>query len=482
MKNLIKRMTMWISFILILSTACQDFLKEEVYTQYDPEAYLQTVEGINSILVAAYDNLHTRRNTRDNLSMNEFTGDIMWIWGGSYEAIAVPYMTFTWDNQAHGLSSMWMTHYQSIRYANSLVDNIDKVTSLPENKVKEYKAEARFIRGADYYYLWDMFGAVPLITSSTELNLEPSKASEEELFDFIETELKAAAEDLPLQQSLYGKATKGAALAMLGEFYLNTHQWQKAAEASKAVMDLDQYELFDGDLKNMFAVENEQNKEVIFTSPALAEFHGTEYMAYTFPPKYPVLPNWGNVAAQYCVRNDWVSTYHPDDKRLQWFLFTYTDTGGQVHDLMNPADIARAVRCFKWVPDVNAIGNRHGNDWPIIRYALVLLNRSEALNELNGPTQEAVDLLNEIRQRAGAPLFNLSDFPTKESLRDALLQERGWEFVAEGRRRIDLVRQGKFISSAIARGATNAKDYMVKFPIPLNEMNANPNLVQNDGY
>ncbi len=87
-----------------------------------------------------------------------------------------------------------------------------------------------------------------------------------------------------------------------------------------------------------------------------------------------------------------------------------------------------------------------------------------------------------IRARAGVPIYSLNDFSTKDALRNALLDERGWEFVAEGMRRMDLIRHGKLISRAIARGATSAKDYMTLFPIPLDEIKANPKLEQNPGY
>src|SRR5690606_23589896 len=139
----------------------------------------------------------------------------------------------------------------------------------------------------------------------------------------------------------------------------------------------------------------------------------------------------------------WVETYHPNDKRLDWFLFTYTEPNGTAHNLLDPNDIGRAVRCFKYVPDPSGVSANHGNDVPMIRYAEVLLNRAEALNEILGPNQESVDLLNQIRKRAEAPEYSLSDFPTKEVLRDYLLDERGWEFVAEGLRRMDLIRQDR---------------------------------------
>ena len=475
--------TIWVVIFLLFTFSCQDFLKEEVYTQYDPATYLQTEEGINSVLVAAYSNMVVTSDMRERMyTMNEFPGDIMWEWGGSFASTAIVFMNFNWDSQSTVFSGRWQNYYRSIRNANSLLDNIDNVTSLSAEKVKQFKAEARFIRAADYYYLWEFFGAVPLITTASELNLEPERATDEVFNTFIADELQAAANDLPVDQSLWGKATKGSALALLGRFYLNTKQWQKAADVNKMVIDLNKYKLYSGDIANMFAVQNEINDEVILTSPALTSLHGNIYMPHAFPPNYPVQSNWTNYGAQFCVYNDWVSTYNPADKRLSWFLFTYTETNGKVHDLTNPADAGKAVRCFKYVPDPEAVAQSHGNDVPMLRYAEVLLNRSEALNELNGPNQESVDLLNLVRARAGVSQYNVSDFNSKSDLRDALLDERGWEFVAEGLRRMDLIRQDKLISRAVARGATDAKDYMTLFPIPLNEIKANPKLIQNEGY
>jgi len=483
MKNRILNRIVCFAMVSLLLSSCSDFLKEEVYTQYDPATFLQTEEGINSVLVASYSNMQVNASMRDRMYLlNEFPGDIMWEWGGSLESTAVLFMGYSWDSQSTMFSTPWQQYYESIRNANSLLDNIDKVTSISADKVKQYKAEARFIRAADYYYLWESFGPVPLITTASELNMEPLRATDEEFNTFISQELQVAATDLPLTQSLWGKATKGASLALLGKFYLNTHQWQKAADVNKQVMDLNKYKLFSGDLKNMFAVQNEVNDEIILTSPALTTLHGNNYMPHAFPPNYPIQSNWLNYGAMFCVYNDWVKTYDVNDKRLGWFLFAYTETNGKIHNLLDPKDAGKAVRCFKYVPDPNAVSESHGNDVPMIRYAEVLLNRAEALNEVSGPTQESVDLLNLIRKRAGAPEYLVANFPSKDAMRDALLNERGWEFVAEGMRRMDLIRQGKLISKALARGASSAKDYMTRFPIPLNEIKANPKLVQNTGY
>src|SRR5690606_1402850 len=110
-----------------------------------------------------------------------------------------------------------------------------------------------------------------------------------------------------------------------------------------------------------------------------------------------------------------------------------------------------------------------------------LLSRAEALNELNGPNEESVDLLNEIRLRANVPLKVVGDFSSKESFRDFILDERGKEFFTEGLRREDLIRHGKFISSARSRGY-QARDHHVLFPIPQQQRDANITLEQNDDY
>jgi hypothetical protein len=141
------------------------------------------------------------------------------------------------------------------------------------------------------------------------------------------------------------------------------------------------------------------------------------------------------------------------------------------------------ARCFKYW-DNNQVGNNSGNDVPIIRYADILLTRAEALNELNGPTTECFSLINQVRTRAGIPNLTLTDAGTKDIFRDAILRERGWEFVGEGKRREDLIRQGKFLTLATSRGvpAANINDNKLVFPIPQTEIDANKLCVQNPGY
>lgn len=471
--------------LLISISACEDYLEEQVFTQFAPEGLLQTEAGIERVLIGAYDELQTNAfDGRDiYITLNEFTTDIAIQSGGGFERTAVLFLDFQWDPALGTFSTIWGKFYRAVRNANSLLDNIDQVTSLSDEKLKQLRAEAVFIRASAYDYLYDFFGPVPLITTAASLDFEVSKPTKQEFVDFMVTELRKAADGLPITQELYGRATKGAALALLCKFYLNNKDWQLSADVAQEIINLNQYGLFP-EIENLFSVDNENNTEYIYVHPAVAQIgEGHVYVPHAFPLGYPLLPNWENFAAQFRTPTSFVESFHPDDRRLRMFLTEYTDVNGNFHEMVRdgegaPLDDARSL---KYTPDPNSNARWNGNDQPVIRYAEILLNRAEALNEINGPNQESIDLINMVRSRAGVPVILLSDYPVKESLRDHILAERGWEFFTEGKRRPDLIRHGKFISEAVARGK-NAQTHHQVFPIPLREIDSNPKLVQNDGY
>src|SRR5690606_21595843 len=110
-----------------------------------------------------------------------------------------------------------------------------------------------------------------------------------------------------------------------------------------------------------------------------------------------------------------------------------------------------------------------------------LLLRAEALNELNGPTTESVNLVNQVRSRAGIDDISITSISDKDLFRDLILLERGHEFFNEGHRRIDMIRMGKFISNAQSRGK-NAKEYHLVFPIPQVVIDSDPAITQNPNY
>lgn len=465
-----------LSAILIGSSmSCEDHLEEVPFDQLAPSNILRTEEGLQSLLISAYGNMQVHRFALVRMHyLEEGPSDLFLETGGGQARHAASIQDFTFDSEHPWIRGVYNNLWNSIRDVNLFLEHVESVEFSKTDKEVSI-GEARFIRALHYYFLSKWYGEVPLITSSSS-ELYPEKSSMAVLNEFIETEFIEAAEALPPVQDEYGRATKGAALAILTKFYLNTKQWQKTADAAQEVMDLQLYSLYP-DYAEMFAPENEVNNEFIFVFPqtSAANRMGTTWMSLSLPPGYPI--DGPNFAAQFRYYDNFVNTFDPNDERGDMILTEYEKANG-THVQLLGNDNSRSLKFF----DANRVGADQENDFPVVRYADILLSRAEALNELNGPTQEAIDLINEVRTRAGdnLELLNLSGF-TKETLRDHILAERGWEFYSEIKRRSDLIRHGKFVDRAVARGKS-AKQHHVLYPLPQTEINANENLVQNQGY
>lgn len=479
-----------ISFCVSFS-ACENFLDEPVYSQLAPQNLLDTEEGMVSVLYAAYAELANVNSaiSKTDIAREEWPTDILWQTGGGENATAVQLINFTWDA---GLGifygQLWAPHYRAIRNANVLLDNIENLDS-PKKEL--LKAEARFVRAASYIHLYSAFGPVPIRKSELD-ELSVPRPSVQDMQTFIETELLDIIDYLPRpgEEEAYGRATTGAVYGYLCKFYLNTKQWEKSAKAAQDLIDLNYYSLYD-DYFQLFQVENERNKEFIWvkpTFPSADRATANDWMNAAFPVGFARDPrtglefrsNWIIFPSEYRLRDNFYNSFHTDDKRKDLIISSFINTSGETVNLLGNDN----TRSFKYWPDPNAAAQAHGNDIPVIRYADILLSRAEALLELNGPNQESIDLINLVRGRANVPLLRLADFSSTEFLREHLLKERGWELYSEGKRREDMIRMGVFISSAVARGITNAREYHVLFPIPQQAVDSDPALKENQniGY
>lgn len=479
---------------LLPFTSCKDLLDEPVFSQLAPENFLKTDEGIVSVLKAAYvweNNVQGQKATKGYILTQDASTDIMFEKAGADNRQMVQFMNFTWDANLDWLLGMhWNPCYFGIRDANSVLDNVQNADISDEKKIL-YTAEARFIRAVSYYNLYIFFGPVPLRLTMEGGAEELAKATDAEIKTFIETELLAAANDLPNPgaEPEYGRAHKGAARGFLCKFYLNTKQWQKCADMAKTIMDMNYYQLF-SNYTNLFRIENERNKEFMWVRTCTAIVPGSgpgnDWEAYVFPSGFKSDPvsglvyqdTWRNYAAHYSLRDGFFNSFEAKDTRKATILTSYINTAGKTVSLLGGND----TRPLKYWPDANAENGGMGNDIPTIRYADILMSRAEALNELNGPNAESVSLINQIRQRAGVDNILLSGFASKDALRDHIIKERGWEFYCEGLRRQDLIRTGKYISYAQARGVTNASEKHLLFPIPQQAVDSDSQLEQNEGY
>ena len=475
-----------------MATSCNDFLEEEVFSQLAPGNYLTNKEGIESVLTDAYAKTANMRtnNSIYVIAPQEWPTDMLYQSGDNVERTARNFINFNWDPAIDFLTGNWDPPYQAIRNCNMLLEAIDEA-ALTDAEKAAYKAECRFLRAVNYIKLYDMFGPVPLrVSTSDELQLP--RASDEEMRAFIETELQAVVPVLPNpgEEPAYGRAHKAAALGFLCKYYLNARQWENAASTANQIITDFNYGLFDS-YEDLFRVENERNEEFIWVRPALASTDRATANSWSntaFPANFAEAPelgvsylqtyvNWPN---EFRIYDAFYNSFDPNDRRRKLFVTSYINSDGETVSLLDEDNI----RSFKYIPDPNATGASHGNDIPEIRYADILLSRAEALNELSGPNQESIDLINQVRERANVDPLELADFPSKESLRDHIVDERGWEFYSEGHRRMDLIRTDRFISGALARGKTNAQEHHKLYPIPLAVMESNPALAghQNEGY
>ena len=490
--NFRKRTAVFVAGLALVAAGCgESLLEPEVYSETANENTFESLEGIEAVLYGAHANLAmmSGNTAADQITAEETMTDIAFVQGGAIANWAVNFQDWILDGVGSSLyNSTWNRPYQAIRNANILLENVEGAPIADSEKAL-ITAEARFIRAVAYYKLYNYYGPVPLRTSS-EQELELPRAEEQELLSFIETELLEAMVDLPPngQEKAWGRADQAAAMGFLAKMYLNTKQWQKAADMSLDIINLGQFSLFP-DYFGLFQVSNERNDEIIWARTAKADLGRSaniSIMNYAYPPGFRSHPRTGLVWCDGCrnfgtylmLRDDFWLSFEEGDERTALIIEEYVNDQGELVSLQppdgNPAP-------FKYWPAGDFAGPGYGNDVPEIRYADILLTRAEALNEIQGPNQESIDLINQVRERADLDPIQLGDVGSQQALRDHILEERGWEFYLEAKRREDLIRHGEFIDRAQERGAP-AQPHNVRHPIPLSALDANPLLEQNPGY
>lgn len=476
-----------------LVTGCYD-LEYENFSKINSENFPQGEADLHAATVGVY---HTLGQSyiqvfldRSGFVLNTLsTDELNTSWGHVWNETD----NFLWEANNMAGEGVYREYHKGITKATRIIDAF-KLSSVEDSKKNKYIGELRVLRVLYANLLYRMVGPVPIVIDPQIANnvyseWQPDRPSDEEYVSFMVNEILESHEllDEVVSAQDYGRLTKGAALTLLLKIYLNDKQWSNAADVSRQIVDLGVYELMPT-YKSVFAIENEgpANSEVIFPIQRITSDndYAWTYFAAVMPttPLYKSengnqMQIWGGVKMPW----EFYDRYEPNDARLETIVRYYTDVDGNEIDFRT-VDHPKATGAspMKYSEDPDHMGPRQGSDFVMFRYADVILSRAEALNELNGPTQECIDLINKVRERANASLIDVADY-NKESLRAFLLDERGRELYCEGHRREDLIRFGKFIDVAQAAGI-NAKPHQVRFPIPQSALNENPNLVQNPGY
>ncbi|WP_262247913.1 RagB/SusD family nutrient uptake outer membrane protein [Parapedobacter soli] len=492
------------SILIILSiVSCNDALLVDPSDQYSANTFWTEPEHFEAGLAGVYNSLYGMYNlfngetdmiTPNAKAYNEANGT---------DAIANGSALAT-----TGLfSSLWNNAYQGIGRCNTLLDRLENSPmQLEESQL--IAGQALFIRSLLYHYLVDHFGGVPLIleTPDPELHGRLPRTEKNIIIDRIISDLDRAATVLPIRydQAGLGKATKGAALALKSRVLLFEERWSEAAQAAKAVIDLNRYELF-GDYRGIWYLENENNVEVIFDIQYQVPFftHGFDHVSKLLNRPAPLkdlvdayLMIDGTSIDESELYNS-EKPYENRDPRLHQSIvvagYPYNGQIATSQDVVTTGFGNKKHTVYKDdVAIANVVANNSELNIIIMRYAEVLLNYAEALNESTGPTDNVYWALNEIRKRPSVGMPLVKQGLTKDEMREVIRLERRVELALEGRYYSD-IRRWKIAEQTnnspiynaaggvIERRTFNSqRDYL--WAIPPSQIDLNPELEQNPNW
>lgn len=419
--------------------------------------------------------------------------------------------TMTWTAQNEFVGAM----YSRIYYQIALVNEFIRETSDAKLKergfasdanIKAYRAEARFLRALSYWHALDFFGNPSFVTEEDGIGaFLPKRITRTELFNYIESELKAIDADLiAARQNEYARVDKAAAWTLLAKLYLNAEvytgqkKYTEAVDYSKKVITAG-YTL-ETKYANLYLTDNDKSKEVIFPL-AFDGLRTRTWGGMTFLVHAPVGGSMKPV--DFGINGGWFGL-----RTTEEFVNIFPDTvaGGRFPDdraMFHIPGQAKRVNSISTFTDGYAItkyknisstgvkgsdpeGNHPDSDFPMFRLADIYLIYAEAVlrGGTGGDRATALQYINALRTRA-----NAAQVLDAQLTLDFILNERARELYWEGHRRTDLIRFGKFVEANYLwdfkgglQGGQAVGEFRKLYPIPNADLVANPNLVQNPGY
>lgn len=483
---------LWI--FLLIPFACEDFLEKPPQGELTQANFPTTAEDALLATNAAYNTMRDPNFNSGLFPLGDIMSDDANKGSNPDDAAATigPFDRFEHLKTEAAILRWWNTLYKAIRRTNVVIEKVPGIT-MNETLRNRYVGEARFLRAMFYFDLVRAYGGVPLLTSVDPVILPRSTAAE--IYQFIEEDLLFAIANLPRKIEYgvadQGRASKGAAQALLAKVYLFQGKWADAEAKVLDVINSGDYNL-ESVYENANSVVGEQGVESVFE---VASF-GMEGLAnggnqYGNVQGVRGNPNrgWGFNRPTLSLR----SSYEANDPRLEATVIYLGEVldgvtiagDGQTPDASVDSHSQAEIECYNqkvWTPG-NNVPTSFGHNRRFIRYSDVLLMAAEALNENNKPT-DALIHLNRVRQRAreGNNAILLDIVVTdKNQLRDIILHERRVELALEGHRFWDLVRTNKAATVLGPLGFVTGKHELL--PIPQTEIDLSQGaLEQNPGW
>lgn len=539
MKNIYKVLV--VASGLFAMSACTD-LTEHIYSDNTTDNFYNNETEVLSAVLRPY--THSRAvfacQSRQNYwKMNELSADqLAWPVKGPHgydDGRWIQFHYHTWTSMHASIEDSWNLFFMGLGFCNDAIENLEKRDAesmkITEQERLAYIAEVKANRAYYYMGLMDLWGNIHIVTKVGEPEM-PATNSRQEVFEFIESEMLAVIEDLPLlseEEQNTGRFTRAAGYAMLATLYLNAEVWTGTPRwddcitycdklikgeggAAHGTMELDK------DLVSTYSKDNStDSKEHILslTYDYLASglYCGWSGDFYHFNQKYinggiangndgiVVIPSAYDAFADNDLRKkEWMLIGPQYDYKTGEPVVGTSEYSGQplvfVKDIkrfsegktdestMYTGEENSGARFDKYKTGASGDPNYWGNDWVLYRLTEIYFDKAEALMRKNGgkATQDAVDLINACRQRAfSAEDWENAKYSVATLTMDELLAERGREFIFEGKRRTDLIRFDKFGTGDWWDGKNSDEHYEI-FPIPYQQATLNPNLDQNPGY
>jgi hypothetical protein len=486
-------------FIFILIVGCTDFLQIDPQGDLTQASFPATSQDALQATNAVYAAVRDWYYNSGGYPILDIMSDDSYKGSNTNDQLSTvgAYDNFTFNTTGDGLDRWWATLYQGIKWANVVIEKVS-VISMDTTLRNRYVGEARFLRGLFYFDLVRAWGGVPEVTTVNP-PLHQGRATTDEIYTLIVSDLQYADTHLPKKSELgstdQGRATSGAAEALLAKVYLFKSDFVNAETYSLKVIQSDEYSL-EPQFIDANGVNGNNGVESIFEVGALGvEDYNGGGAQYANTQGVRGSPNrgWGFNRPSIDLRK----SFEPGDPRLKGTIIDLGDTLDGVYITGDPSPANDPVAILNQNGDTINIQcyNRKvwtpGNDTPtqwshhrrLIRYADVLLMAAEALNE-DGKPADALIYLNLVRNRArGGNLSVLPDITVtdKDLLRDKIFLERRHELALEGERFWDLVRTGKATEVLGPLGFIHDKNELL--PIHQSEIDISQgSLTQNPNY
>lgn len=488
----------WVLALLVASSVWSSCsMEEEVYSSIITETYYKTASDAEKGLLSAYGAMTSMYNGPAATLVSDFSADQVYpraVVGRNSLTLFTIEPTYTVQRSQGRLNEspqeIWSSCYDGIEQANWVLARVPEV-SMNETRKSQILGEAYYLRAFYHWLLAKNFGEVPIkITPSiTEAEAYTAKSPIKDVYAQIYSDLDAAANaGLPTYPSVEpGRPTKEAVFALYAKAALYNEDWAVALEKAELVINSGTYSLIPNVVDLYYYANEEQARsEMIwsFEVDPISPGNAHQLVGLCGPPGSAGVDYARTSFGSMFAYMSFFNSFDPRDERRKMLDTTYLNRSGSWVTQNNITPITTDAVLIKKYQDPVSTTNTTRNI-PILRLADVYLIAAEAEAHANGPTEKAYRYVNIIRNRA--KLANLTIGLNQEELISAILQERSWELFAEGDRWYDLTRTGLYMTE-IPKAVNNVyptRNVQLKyrfFPIPQDELNANPGLEQNPDW